>query len=141
MGILELRFALFGPAVFKYEDTTESIITSNPTLMDPLDRSNVYVGLSTVGPDSGEGLFARRDIMPGEVAVMYAGVKVYDEDAMFLANMSICEREDAHKNLLNFNDDYTLDVPPEYSDIVSYRATLGHKVRVTYINMMIPLKS
>ena len=43
--------------------------------MDPLDHRNVYVGKSGI-PGAGEGLFARRDILPGEIVALYPGVHV-----------------------------------------------------------------
>ena len=50
--------------LYKYERATETFVTSRPTLMDPLDHRNVYVAESGIEA-SGEGLFARRDILPG----------------------------------------------------------------------------
>ena len=61
--------------------------------MDPIDHRNAYVGKSGI-LGSGEGLFARRDILPGELVVLYPGVHVAslaevftgkgDEDAKLL---------------------------------------------------------
>jgi len=41
---------------------------------------------------------------------------------------SLDEREDHHKNLLSYDNEVSLDIPPHMDDIVEYRATLGHKV-------------
>ena len=65
---MELQFAtsttFLANATYKFEQATETFVTSRPTLMDPLDHRNVYIAESGID-GSGEGLFARRDILPG----------------------------------------------------------------------------
>jgi len=34
--------------VYKYEQNSETVITSDPLLMDPLDRANVRIGTSDI---------------------------------------------------------------------------------------------
>ena len=69
-GVMELQFdestaaSFAANATYKFEQNTETFVTSRPTLMDPLDHRNVYIGRSGI-EDSGEGMFARRDILPG----------------------------------------------------------------------------
>ncbi len=55
----------------------------------------------------------------------YAGAPLYDYGTVMFPNMTKSEKEERHKNLLSYNDDYDLDCPQ--SDIVKYRAALGHK--------------
>ncbi len=98
----------------------------NPTLMDPIDHRNVFVGESGL-PGTGQGLFARRDIAPHELVVVYAGTLVLSTDDR-AANMSVDEREVYYKNLMSYDDNYSLNVPPEMFNVADYRATLGHKV-------------
>ena len=43
-------------------------MTSRPALMDPLDHRNVYVAESGIEA-SGEGLFARRDILQPKISL------------------------------------------------------------------------
>ena len=38
------------------------------------------------------------------------------------------DRYEAHKNALTFSDEIGIDVPPEFTPIEVYRASLGHKV-------------
>ena len=52
--------------------------------------------------------------------------------SLYRANMTREERELAHKNLLSYNNDYDLDIPPHMDDIMVYRATLGHKVNHSF---------
>ena len=136
-GTLELQFAeqdsvasFANWANYKYEKATEKFVTSQETLMDPLDHRNVYVAESGID-GSGEGLFARRTIDPGEIVSLYAGTLVFDEGKLHTENMTMEEMEDAHKNLLSYLDAYSLDIPPRYTNIKAYRATLGHKVILT----------
>jgi hypothetical protein len=42
---------------------------------------------------------------------------------------SLDEREDHHKNLLSYDSEISLDIPPHMDSIIVYRATLGHKVQ------------
>jgi hypothetical protein len=46
--------------------------------------------------------------------------------------MTIDERENVHKNLLSFNKEYDLNVPPPFDNILVYRATLGHKANHSF---------
>jgi hypothetical protein len=96
--------------------------------MDPLDHRNVFVRQSAIN-NTGEGMFARRTILPDEVVVMYAGLRVPDESGLYTANMTEFEREDAHKNLMSMYDEYSINIPPSYTSTLVYRASLGHKVR------------
>ena len=58
---------------------------------------------------------------------IYAGVKI-PIDHQYPANHTVEEREDYEKNLLDYDDNFNIDVPPHLDDIVVYRASLGHKV-------------
>ena len=133
--MLELKFAKVRPEapVFKFEEGSETFLTDFPTLMDPYDRKHVYIRDSKIPEVRGQdGLFARRRIEANQLVATYGGFKVYDEEKLYRWNMTLDEREDAHKNLMSFNEDFSLNLPPEYSDIRKYRATLGHKVH-TYV--------
>ena len=137
-GILELRFAepdstasFTNSASYKFEQATEKSVTSKETLMDPLDHRNVYIAESGIA-GSGDGLFARRTINPGEIVALYAGTLVFDEGKLHTYNMTMEEMEDAQKNLLTYSNLYSLDIPPRYTNITAYRASLGHKVSLKY---------
>ena len=112
---------------YKFEQATENFVTSQETLMDPLDHRNVYIARSGIA-GAGDGLFARRNINPDEIVALYAGLLVFDEGIIHSENMTIEEMEDAQKNLLSYNTFYSLDIPPKYTKITAYRASLGHKV-------------
>ena len=59
---------------------------------------------------------------------VYSGYYLRNEKEVFFDNMTKDQREDIHKNWISFNDTFMIDVPPEYTDITKYRASLAHKV-------------
>ena len=134
-GILVLRFSKLNPDVklsptFRFEMPNSSFISSNPKLMDPYEKSNIYVKESTIaGMRYSEGIFAKRHIPSFRLVAVYAGVLLSDSECQdIFENVSIEMHEDLHKNQIELNDDLTIDVPPYYSDIINYRGSLGHKV-------------
>ena len=54
-------------------------------------------------------------------------LQVLDEEALYSDNMTEAERDDAHKNLISYDDHHSLNLPPKYTSITAYRASLGHK--------------
>ena len=113
--------------IYRFEQPNDTFIATRPGLMDPHDRKNVFIGQSAL-TFAGEGMFARRDIPAHVMFVSYAGLYVYDENAIYHKNMTDLEREDAHKNMINFDDEIDLNVDPWMSHVENYRASLGHKV-------------
>ena len=134
-GILVLKFSNLNPddklnPTFRFEMPNSSFISSNPKLMDPYEKSNIYVKESTIaGMRYSEGIFAKRHIPSFRLVAVYAGVLLTDSECQdIFKNVSIEMHEDLHKNQIELNDDLTIDVPPHYSDIINYRSSLGHKV-------------
>ena len=62
-GIMELRFSSkSSPEVYSYDPISEDL-PGNPTLMDPLEKRQLYLAPSTLSNMSfGDGLFARKTI-------------------------------------------------------------------------------
>ena len=54
--------------------------------MEPHERRSVYIGTSLVS-GGGEGIFARRSFLPGELVSFFNGVRV-TEEMMFRDNMT-----------------------------------------------------
>ena len=61
------------------------------------------------------------------LVAVYAGVRVAASPD-YPSNMTVDEVENHHKNLISFDGETSLDIPPHIDNIVNYRATLGHKV-------------
>lgn len=64
--------------------------------------------------------------------MVYAGILVDPADLAannwnVKSNLTLAMAEDYHKNKIGHVDGYDIDVTPAMSDIVSYRASLGHK--------------
>ena len=67
------------------------------------------------------------------LALIYAGVYVdYQEGNLFPENATIDEREDMSKNWLSYNSTHMIDIPPKYTSIIKYRASLAHKVNIFF---------
>ena len=47
---------------------------------------------------------------------------------IYWPNMTVDMKEEAIKNFITLNATHLLDIPTELTNIVSYRASLGHKV-------------
>ena len=64
---MELQFSRFQneDQVFQFEEVNGTSITSQPVLMDPLERRNIYALNSTItGMSSVDGIYAKKHI-PG----------------------------------------------------------------------------
>ncbi len=55
-------------------------------LVDPLDWHNTYVAPTTLGPDIGEGLFAKRDLPKGALIVSYGGTLITSHNSNNFCN-------------------------------------------------------
>ena len=70
---------------FKYSPPNSTWF-HQPTIRDPYERRTIYVANSSRG--RGEGLFAKRDILAGEIAAYLAGFKYnLTENPMSTGNM------------------------------------------------------
>ncbi len=92
--------------------------------MDPLERGRVFVADGVVG----DGLFAKKDLEKGDLVAYYSGT-IFPEHYINLANMTQDEIWKWHTNLMSLfsmpDIKFNMNVPPEYSSITKYRATLG----------------
>ena len=139
-GILILKFSKFGKTKERYhfERSTSTFITSNPKLMDPYERSNIYVGETTIpGMKFSDGLFAKHILPHFSLVAVYAGTRLNKQkhDQIFAPkNITDEMSEDMQKNLITLDDDITIDIPPRYSSIIDYRSSLGHKVNHNFVD-------
>ena len=108
-------------------------------LTDPFEKSTVIVLPSTV-EGAGEGLFVRRAVRAGELISFYSGlildcVEGHDRNSLDRRVDTRAAREKRNDNTLTFMDvtkpenkfEICVFVPPEYSSLDQYSATLGHK--------------
>ena len=92
-------------------------------------------------PSAGEGLFAREDIPPDTVFVLYSG---HILTSVEMDNFRKEEREANRRDNIGANEatgmakwkyrhnirmcNLAIDIPPEYGEADRFRATLGHKI-------------
>ena len=106
--------------VHAYDESTATRIASAPLQRDPYETLTVCVGVSLI-PNSGEGLFAKRDLCAGEIAAWYNGVRTPCVEVDGRPDWSL------NDNVINLNATTAIDVPPEWIPVTKYCASLGHK--------------
>lgn len=121
--------------VWRREETNATWLGSWPLVAEPHEWRSVYAARSRI-PNSGEGLFAKRSFLPGDLISYYSGQKLVESDYESL----ILAEEDyetatamsfAFGHLVphryNVPKDALLNLSPHYRDVINYRTTLGHK--------------
>ncbi|TRY71995.1 hypothetical protein TCAL_17127 [Tigriopus californicus] len=112
---------------FRYEKMTSFFAGSQPTVMDPMERMNVYIGNTNMG----EGVFAKKDLFPFQLICYYSGLFISHEDAKTMfSNMSLNELKTNSRYLVNYNSTHLLDVPS--GNLAQFRSSLGHKVNHSF---------
>ena len=74
-GFIQLSFQAGGRGEVTYDPSTFMRISRNPLLTDEYEDETVFVRESSV-PGAGEGLFARRKILGGELVSLFSGSKI-----------------------------------------------------------------
>jgi SET domain len=114
------------------------------TRLDNLRLNRCYVGPSTIGQHAGRGLFARRDILPGELVTLYPGDALLiwntavgdfgggDVGVMFGPHVQGADR-DASRVSTNAARSFELQVGPRHSIVADPQRTdnaayLGHMI-------------
>lgn len=113
--------------IYKSDESTFNTIANDPHLRDPYENECCYVKQSTEGEDAGEGLFARIDLPAMCVVSWYNGIKQAD---------AVTERKPWRDNsntiALDEEKGVDIDVPPEFSTLPTYAASLGHKANHSF---------
>ena len=97
--------------------STNVRISKNPTRSDMWESARVEVKKSDLGPDAGEGLFARIDLDSGDICALFNGVRI----------QSSKNDIEISPYRIRLNGQIDLDIPDEMTDLNVYSATLGHK--------------
>ncbi|XP_065177251.1 histone-lysine N-methyltransferase SETD7-like [Sycon ciliatum] len=104
--------------------STETQICEKPLIPDRYESATAYVAPSQI-PNSGEGLFAKRQLKAGELVAYYNGVR--------LSHSTVDSRDwSENGNCISLDDDTVIDVPPNLSSTTVYCATLGHKANHSF---------
>jgi len=137
-GIKEIltSFIASDDTIWTRQISNSTHISDFPKIMDPHEKRSVFLGNSAIA-GGGEGIFARRPFLPGQLVSYFNGIRV-TEDQMFHDNMT--KEEEYEMGRYYFGLGYTspyswgipsalnIDIPERYRSIVDYRTTLGHKV-------------
>jgi len=106
--------------VFSFDLSSNTVISSDPLLEDPYEQKTVYVAESAL-EKAGEGLFLRRDLVRGELAALYNGVRMSESEARIRKD----DRRSPYR-IQGWRND-VLNIPTLSQDTSRYTATLGHK--------------
>ena len=73
--------------------------------------------------------FVKLNVFSADTLVaIYSGQLLKSNKPVIFSNMTKEDIENVHKNWINFNDEFLIDVPPTLTDFRKYRASLAHKV-------------
>eukprot|EP00039_Didymoeca_costata_P011082 m.152416 g.152416 ORF g.152416 m.152416 type:complete len:380 (+) comp15055_c0_seq1:166-1305(+) len=116
-----------GSVIFRLDESTDSVISSDPLLQDPYEKRNVKVGKSKMAR-AGEGLFARKKLRGRMLVSYYNGVRLPEE----LVNDRTWEENGYTVSIYSGEIDdeeeaMGIDIPPAYREISAYCASLAHK--------------
>ena len=116
------RYALdekWSKNTLKLDQSTSTSISSNPLIPDAYEETKVYVSACST-PNKGEGLFAKTELSVGEIVSFYNGLRL-THDEVDSRDWSL------NANTITLDENTVLDVPPKYSSLNTYVASLGHK--------------
>ena len=82
--------------------------------------------------------FVKLNVFSADTLVaIYSGQLLKSNKPVIFSNMTKEEIENVHKNYMNYNDKFLIDVPPSLTDFRKYRASLAHKVNLHLIYLFI----
>jgi hypothetical protein len=141
-NVLNVEFSQ--PAVedtaFYFDLPTNVSLGTRLLTKDPYEAMTVILDKSSI-PNSGHGLFAKRNISHSEVIAFYNGMQFVNEeedihDIQCFSQFSdlppdkvdIDVKRKCHKYKISSHLGALINIPPEWDDINLYNATLAHKV-------------
>jgi len=123
-GIKKPVFSECSGKVYEYENPTIRNIADHPLLRDPWETERIYVDESEL-PQGGEGLFAKKDFVAGDIVALYNGIKI--------KTSTYASEHMPHSDYrIRLNGDIDMDIPNGYHKISQYCATLAHKANHTF---------
>ncbi|XP_053559661.1 histone-lysine N-methyltransferase SETD7 [Bombina bombina] len=113
-----------GGAVYTFDKSTPSCISTNPLLPDPYESEKVYTAVSMIS-NAGEGLYAKIACGPQTVMSFYNGVRITHQE--------VDSRDWAmNGSTISLDDETVIDVPEPYNETAKYCASLGHKANHSF---------
>ncbi len=112
--------------VYRYVEQERGKLV-DPLVPDITEETWVYVAPSTLGPEAGDGVFAKRDIPENTVVAFYGGMRFN------LSEWNSTKSVDPHYWMKVEGDNSVMHLPDELgSNITKYRATLAHKINHSF---------
>jgi len=106
--------------VFKYDQSTQTHLTSSPMIRDPMERKYLDVRTSSV-PGAGMGVFARNDLPRGSIVGYFNGIHVLRSDIFNAVEKSVYLVEGVYPGEM-------LDIPLEFQSWSNYQASSAHLI-------------
>ena len=110
----------------KADVSTRTRLSKNPTLRDPFEARTTEVRKSSVD-GAGDGVFVLRDTPNATVVGYFNGIRLHADDVFGwnpFAKKSVYLVEAGDEN----DNEYVLDIPPQFTNWSKYNVTCGHKV-------------
>lgn len=136
-GIKEVQFSdPSGPMVF-YSPPTNTSFGKGPQIPDPYEEANVMLKESNV-PNSGQGLFAKRDLIKDQKFCFYSGylyrndleLDIYKKRYELNESLSMEDRrKGVTYSIATTISNAHINIPPELHGPGHWYPTLGHKVQ------------
>ena len=121
-----LRFEELEGPLLTYPPPSHYSHGAHPLQRDPYEERTVEVKQSEE-PGAKDGLFARRDVLSGEVLAFYSGLVIYCESSLrALDRRELSDEEEHVRNMYNIaldigedDDNLCIDLPPEMGNDVN----------------------
>ena len=116
-----------GPCELRRDVSTNEIISKTPLIKDTFEMARVEVRESKI-PGSGEGLYAKMRLKPGEMVALFNGVR--QRSTRNSQDEARHGRNSDYRIRLNGETD--IDIPDQFKEVNNYCATLGHKANHSF---------
>ncbi|XP_023325406.1 histone-lysine N-methyltransferase SETD7 isoform X2 [Eurytemora carolleeae] len=135
MGVKEIQYQVVGDHVWRRDIPNATHIGLFPNIVDPYERKAVHVRSSNI-LGSNEGLYSRRNFLPGDLVSYFNGVKTFEENFLFpnltseehwIAQAYYLDLYDMSPTAWNLPKDIVIDIPVQYRSLSQYRTTYTHK--------------
>ena len=116
-------------SLIRRDVSTNCIIGKYPLHPDLWETDLVEVKTSFCeGPSAGQGLFLKRNVQEGQIVALFNGLR-------YLSSRNNCQDDSPDQNFdyrIRLNGDTDIDIPPQYTSLENYCATLGHKANHSF---------
>ena len=128
---IKVSMEKLGPMV-KRDVSTKSIIGKYPLDPDWWESNIVEVKSSNLNdPNAGQGLFLKKSVSKGQIVALFNGIRYLTSHH----RINECPDEGLHQNYdyrIRLNGETDIDIPPQYTSLERYCATLGHKANHSF---------